>query len=114
MEQPVRAAADASKAASIDAADARIWAVSDARAGNVRQAQALANALDAGNAGSCIVQPRWPWRLFAPLRTIGSRHAFADGFQARTAPSIAVGCGRQAALATRLLRARGARVVQIL
>jgi mitochondrial fission protein ELM1 len=115
MEQPVRAAADASRAPSIDAADARTWAVSDARAGNLRQAQALANALDAGgNAGSCILQPRWPWRLFAPLRMIGSRHAFADGFQALPAPPIAVGCGRQAALATRLLRARGARVVQVL
>ena len=110
MEQPVRAAA------AIAASSARIMAVSDARAGNLRQAQALADALGSSHRESCILQPRWPWRLFAPLRAPGSAHAFAGGFAAATkdAPAVAIGCGRQAALATRLLRARGSRVVQIL
>src|SRR6478609_995207 len=114
MEQPVRTAAATATTDAIDAPPARIWAVSDARAGNLRQAQALADALGVGATEPCILQPRWPWRLFAPLRAPGSGHAFAGGFATRDAPLIAVGCGRQAALATRLLRARGARVVQVL
>jgi hypothetical protein len=91
-------------------------AVSDARAGNLRQAQALAEALAPGHVDTCILQPRWPWRLFAPLRAPGSDRAFGADFSAvaTDAPAIAIGCGRQAALATRLLRARGARVVQVL
>jgi len=94
----------------------RTLAVSDARAGNLRQAQALAEALDPGHADACILQPHWPWRLFAPMRAPGSDHAFGADFSAiaKHAPAVAIGCGRQAALATRVLRARGARVVQVL
>jgi len=63
-----------------------IWAVSDGRAGT------------------------------APRTLPGSHTAFGSGFTARlaTPPSLVVGCGRQAALATRLLRARGSKAVQVL
>lgn len=46
----------------------------------------------------------------------GSDTAFGPQFQAALAhtPTLAIGCGRQAALATRLLRARGSCAVQIL
>ena len=94
----------------------RVMAISDARAGNLRQAQALAEALQSGHVDTCILQPRWPWRLLAPLRAPGSDDAFGAGFSVVTknAPAVAIGCGRQAALATRLLRANGSRVVQVL
>jgi len=91
-----------------------VWSVSDGRAGNVRQAEALANVL--GPAHAVGLQPRWPWRALAPRRIAGSAHAFGADFESAmdAPPSIAVGCGRQAALATRLLRERGSKVVQIL
>ena len=46
----------------------------------------------------------------------GATHAFGTTFHAlqMQAPAVAIGCGRQAALATRLLRARGSRTIQIL
>ncbi len=90
-------------------------AVSDGRAGNARQAVALARALDAA-AGDFMLEPRAPWRWCAPRRLPGDDAAFGDGFAALLGrpPALAVGCGRQAALATRLLRERGARVVQAL
>lgn len=111
MERPARPAADA-----IDAGTATIWALSDGRAGNARQADALAQALRAGPVRSHTLEPRWPWRVAAPRRLPGSRHAFGPGFAADLVapPQVAVGCGRQAALATRLLRSCGARVVQVL
>lgn len=97
-----------------------LWAVSDGRAGNVRQAVALAQALAIALPGwdeqQHVVAPRAPWRWLAPRTLPGSRHAFDTGFQAqlRHAPALAIGCGRQAALATRVLLAHGSRVVQIL
>lgn len=95
---------------------AAVWALSDGRAGNRRQAEALAHALDAGAVTSITLAPRAPWRWLAPRRTPAAAHAFGAEFAAWLAdpPRLAVGCGRQAALATRLARERGARVVQIL
>lgn len=63
-----------------------------------------------------VLAPRTPWRWCAPRRIPGSRQAFGAEFASHLAspPELAVGCGRQAALATRLLRERGARAVQIL
>jgi mitochondrial fission protein ELM1 len=92
------------------------WTITDGHAGNVRQASALAAALGVGPAHEHVLQPRPPWRWAAPRRWPGAGHAFgADFFEAlRAPPPLAIGCGRQAALATRLLRERGARVVQIL
>lgn len=96
-------------------ADGGTWALSDGRAGNARQALALAVALD-GAAGERALEPRLPWRWGAPRRLPGAEAAFGEGFASLLArpPALAIGCGRQAALATRLLRERGARAVQVL
>lgn len=90
-------------------------ALHDGRAGNARQALALAQALDA-DAAECTLLPRAPWRWLAPRALPGADGAFGAGFEALIArpPPLAIACGRQAALAGRLLRARGSRVVQIL
>ncbi|MDN5781338.1 MAG: mitochondrial fission ELM1 family protein [Luteimonas sp.] len=90
--------------------------VSDGRAGNARQAGALAAELAGGSPVACTLQPRAPWRWLAPRRLPGAASAFGDDFVRLldASPGLAVGCGRQAALATRLLRARGSKVVQIL
>lgn len=94
-----------------------LWAVSDGHAGNARQTDALATALAHG-AGieHRVLHPSWAAHAFAPRRYPGLRHPFGSEFAARasTPPALAIGCGRQAALATRLLRERGSQVVQIL
>lgn len=94
---------------------AAAWTVTDGATGNVRQAEALAAALGA-DATAWTLQARAPWRWVAPRRWPGANHAFGSAFAAalRQPPSLVIGCGRQAALATRLARARGARAVQIL
>lgn len=90
-------------------------ALHDGRAGNARQALALGRALDADAAEVALV-PRAPWRWLAPRRLPASTYAFGDTYRrlAGDPPRLAIGCGRQAALATRLLRAQGSTVVQIL
>lgn len=90
-------------------------ALHDGRAGNARQALALARTLDA-DAGECILQPRVPWRWLAPRALPGAGVAFGAHFDAliATPPALALGCGRQAALATRRLRELGSRALQIL
>lgn len=96
-----------------------ILALSDAHAGNARQAQALARALG-GRIEAVQLEPRAPWRWLAPHRLPGDGRAFGPDFARRLAapwPGLAIGCGRQAALATRLLRAASAgacRSIQIL
>lgn len=95
------------------------WAISDGRAGNARQAEALAAALAPAAATPIqprLLQPHMPWRWLAPRWLPGAQHAYGATFAEalRQPPRLAVGCGRQAALATRLLRARGSQVVQIL
>jgi len=86
----------------------------DGAAGNRRQAMALAAALGL---------PAREWRLRPNLlaRWLAPRRVPGAGFQsefsralAEEPPALAIGCGRQAALATRLARAAGARSVQIL
>ena len=90
-------------------------ALHDCRAGNARQAMALAKALDAA-AGECTLHPRAPWRWLAPRALPGAGAGFGTNFDALIAkpPALAIGCGRQAALATRLLRDRGSQALQIL
>ena len=97
-------------------ADRRLWTLTDGHAGNVRQAAALAAALGGGVPREWTLRPRAPWRWAAPREWPGSAHAFGADFKTALAapPALAIGCGRQAALATRLLHARGGRVVQIL
>ena len=94
----------------------QILAISDGRAGNARQAEALAAALADGPVAHIALAPRAPWRWSAPRRWPGAEAAFGEDFRRLldAPPQIVVGCGRQAALATRLLRARGSRAVQIL
>lgn len=94
----------------------QMWTLSDGHAGNSRQASALAAALDVGVASEHVLHPRIPWRWLAPRKWPGAAQAFGTEFSAalQAPPSLAIGCGRQAALATRLLRERGAKAVQIL
>ncbi|MBS0194221.1 MAG: mitochondrial fission ELM1 family protein [Proteobacteria bacterium] len=107
----------------------RIWVVTDGRAGNERQALALARALGGVTESSASTMLSsdtalrvWrlrafaPWQQAAPRRLPGSERAFGDEFRLalNAPPRLAIGCGRQGALATRLLREAGARVVQIL
>jgi mitochondrial fission protein ELM1 len=92
------------------------WTLSDGHAGNVRQAQALAAAMGIVPSRVWNLLARAPWRWCSPRRLPGARRAFGDDFaqSLAEAPSLAIGCGRQGALATRLLREYGARSVQIL
>ncbi|MEB2258315.1 ELM1/GtrOC1 family putative glycosyltransferase [Xanthomonas campestris pv. campestris] len=92
------------------------WAVSDGRAGNARQAEALARALHPDTVHALHLQARAPWRWAAPRRLPGANSAVGPAFaaQLQQPPGLVIGCGRQAALATRLLRARGSVAVQIL
>jgi len=92
------------------------WTLSDGHAGNVRQARALAAAMGFTDARDVMLASRVPWRWAAPRTWPGSEQAFGPTFASSLVqpPRIAIGCGRQAALATRLLRVRGTRVVQIL
>lgn len=94
----------------------RTWVVSDGHAGNVRQARALARALGAAVERELDLRPGRLARWLAPRRWPGAQGAFGPEFARalQAPPALAIGCGRQAALATRLLRARGARAVQIL
>ncbi len=89
--------------------------LTDGHAGNARQAQALARALG-GSERDVVLEPRAPWRWTAPRLLPGAARAFGATFHAlqMQPPALAIGCGRQAALATRWLRARGSRTVQIL
>lgn len=91
------------------------WTLTDGNAGNRRQASALAEAMGVAPR-DVVLEPRAPWRWLAPRRTFGARHAFGAGFahDLTQPPRLAIGCGRQAALATRLLRERGTKAVQIL
>lgn len=82
------------------------WAISDGSAGNERQAEALASALG-GDVRIVRIAIRQPWDALAPRFLPGARAAIrgADGRAlAPPWPDIAIGCGRRAALATRLLR----------
>jgi mitochondrial fission protein ELM1 len=94
---------------------ATVWSLSDGKAGNRRQADALAHALGRPFR-DWTLQPHPPWQWLAPRRWPGAGRAFGAEFARALAapPRLAIGCGRQAALATRLLRERGARAVQIL
>jgi mitochondrial fission protein ELM1 len=81
------------------------WAISDGAAGNDRQALALARALDL-EPRVVHVRLRQPWDALAPHLAIGARSTIRVEGQkvAPPWPDIAIGCGRRAALLTRLLR----------
>ncbi len=92
------------------------WTITDGRAGNVRQAVALASALRLGGQQRLQLLPRAPWRWLTPRLLPGAAQGFGPLFAqlAHGQPGLAIGCGRQAAGALRVLRQRGARTVQIL
>lgn len=82
------------------------WAITDGAAGNERQALALAEYLDLP-VRSLTLQPRAPWSWLAPRLTVGGRLALPTELRRHFAPpwpTLAIGCGRSAALFTRLLR----------
>jgi mitochondrial fission protein ELM1 len=86
---------------------ARVWLIDDGIAGNQRQVQALASAM--GLVASVRpIELRAPWRWFAPRLVRGTRLALSPAQQREFAPpwpQFAIGCGRQSALLTRVLRA---------
>ncbi|WP_409475883.1 mitochondrial fission ELM1 family protein [Stenotrophomonas sp. Y-13] len=93
------------------------WTITDGRAGNVRQAVALASALRLGGQQRLQLAPGAPWRWLAPRTLPGAARGFGETFERLAtgpAPALAIGCGRQAAGALRVLGARGTRTVQIL
>lgn len=91
------------------------WILTDGHAGNVRQARALATALGIATR-EWTLDARAPWRWLAPRQLPGAHRAFGQAFAqaVRRPPPLVIGCGRQAALATRLARRHGAKAVQIL
>lgn len=88
----------------------------DGAAGNRRQVLALAAALGLDSA-EWSLRGNAMARLLAPRRWPGSEAAFGPEFARQLrehSPTLALGCGRLAALATRAVRAHAARAVQIL
>ncbi|WP_242512298.1 mitochondrial fission ELM1 family protein [Pseudolysobacter antarcticus] len=86
------------------------WVISDGAAGNERQALALADAM-AMTARIWRLQLRAPWSWFAPRLTWGATLALPAELRETLRapwPQIAIGCGRHAALALRVLRERSA------
>jgi len=79
------------------------WLISDGAAGNMRQCAALARAMGLADTETRLVGLRQPWRALAPRLTVGAQRAFVPPVQPPW-PALAIGCGRQAALLTRLLR----------
>ncbi|NID17547.1 nucleoside-diphosphate sugar epimerase [Luteibacter yeojuensis] len=81
------------------------WVLTDGAAGNRRQALALAEALTP-SIREIVVSLRPPWSWFAPRTIPGARLAL--GRQEENLlppwPALAIGCGRQAAWATRQIR----------
>lgn len=82
------------------------WVITDAAAGNQRQALALAERLPLPFR-HLVVAPRAPWTWLAPRLTAGAARALPPHQQHLFAPPwprVAIGCGRTAALFTRMLR----------
>ena len=96
------------------------WVVTDGRAGNDRQALALADALGLPYR-HLVLGLRAPWSWFAPRLLPGGRFALPPsqrrGVLVPPWPAVAIGCGRTAAYYTRLLRRlseEGTYTIQIL
>ena len=83
-----------------------MWVISDGAAGNERQALALAQAMRL-TPTVLRLGLRAPWRWLAPRLQHGAALALPREVRMRLHepwPALAIGCGRQAALLTRLLR----------
>ena len=81
------------------------WVLTDGAAGNRRQALALAESLTP-SIREIVVDLRAPWSWFAPRNLPGARLGLGRGEDSLLPPwpKVAIGCGRQAAWATRQLR----------
>ncbi|GLQ91792.1 mitochondrial fission ELM1 family protein [Dyella acidisoli] len=82
------------------------WAITDASAGNQRQALALAERMGMP-VRHLVLSLRAPWSWLSPRMTLGGRLALPASQRNAFAPpwpSIAIGCGRSAAVLTRMLR----------
>lgn len=82
------------------------WVITDAAAGNQRQALALAEYLQMP-LRHLVFEPRPPWSWLAPRLALGGQLALPASqgeLFAPPWPSVAVGCGRAASLFTRMLR----------
>jgi mitochondrial fission protein ELM1 len=88
--------------------DGECWVITDSAAGNQRQALALAEYL-AMPTRHMVLEPRAPWSWLAPRFTLGGTLALPPCQRALFVPpwpAVAIGCGRAAALFTRMLRQR--------
>ncbi len=86
--------------------DGECWVITDNAAGNQRQALALAEYLQLP-LRHLVLQPRAPWSWLAPRLLLGGRLALPADQRRLFAPpwpAVAIGCGRTAALFTRMLR----------
>lgn len=82
------------------------WVITDGAAGNQRQALALAELLEMP-VRHLQLAPAAPWSWLAPHLTLGARLALDPTQRRQFAPpwpAVAIGCGRSAALYTRLMR----------
>lgn len=82
------------------------WAITDHAAGNQRQALSLAARLGMP-VRHLVVSPRPPWSWLSPRIVLGGRFALPRAQRMAFAPpwpTVAIGCGRSAALFTRMLR----------
>ena len=81
------------------------WAITDHAAGNQRQALSLAERLGMP-VRHLVLSPRPPWSWLSPRVVVGGRLALPSSQRAAFAPpwpAVAIGCGRSAALFTRML-----------
>jgi mitochondrial fission protein ELM1 len=84
----------------------RSWVISDGAAGNERQVLALACAMGLTPSVQHIAL-RAPWRWLAPRVVTGAHFALTPAQRRELAPpwpDVIIGCGRQAAFVTRMLR----------
>ena len=82
------------------------WAITDASAGNQRQALALAELMGMP-VRHLMLEPRAPWSWLSPRFALGGALALPIAQHGQFAPPwprLAIGCGRAAALFTRMLR----------
>jgi mitochondrial fission protein ELM1 len=82
------------------------WTITDDAAGNQRQALALAARMGLP-VRHLVLEPRAPWAWLSPRLALGGTLALPPAQRAAFAPPwprLAIGCGRGAALFTRLLR----------
>lgn len=82
------------------------WVITDQAAGNQRQALALAEQMDMP-VRHLVLSLRAPWSWLSPQLILGGRLALPALHREAFAPpwpTLAIGCGRSAALLTRLLR----------